>query len=353
MRVKNVRLHSCLFPVGDQSNCKMHGMAVSWEREWMTWGKMVRQALQACAQKCELILHFFFTPASLLYVSAPLFFLRKSDMFVAPTVLVMEHCEDNPHMLSKSVCPLNGEPPSTSSPTYQFGLNPVEMSKSCREQKGLTHRGPLCSRGPRRRFSVRRGSLSLQARVKQTHRKRHLSHTNIQRDALLTQFCCQKPQTSESPLPVWKRSISPGLILFFLFFFQHPFTTHPPRVFSSCKSGCGISWESALSWQGESLFPPSESFLRRCLCFFWHPNLCVYVCTHNSFLALSRCCNGLDLMQHSSTYSTESSGVKLRECWGSGALQLRPRWCLVVHGDLLLFSSLYLKRRVCVKLSST
>lgn len=58
----------------------------------MTWGKMVRQALQACAQKCELILHFFFFSLlpPLLYVTAPLFFLRKSDMFVAPTALVME-----------------------------------------------------------------------------------------------------------------------------------------------------------------------------------------------------------------------------------------------------------------------
>lgn len=79
-----------LFLVGDQSYCKMHGMTVVWEREWMTWGKMARQALQACPQKCELILHCFLPGPRPSFLQVP-FFPRKSDVFVA--VLVMEHFE--------------------------------------------------------------------------------------------------------------------------------------------------------------------------------------------------------------------------------------------------------------------
>lgn len=205
-------------------------------------------------------LFFFFTPAAPPLCDCPSFFSEKVWHVCCPhSISHGTLFEKTIHACCQRVFVRWMEsPPSTSSPTYQFGLNPLEMSKSRREQKGLTHRDPLCSRGgPRRRFGVRRGSLSLQARVKQTHRKLRLPHTNTHKDALLTQFCCQKPQTSESlPLPVWKRSASPGIILFFLPFFQHPFTTHPPHVFSSCKSGCGISWESASSRQGESLFPP-------------------------------------------------------------------------------------------------
>lgn len=129
----------CRFPVGDGAYCKMHGMTVVWEREWMTWGKMARQALQACVQKCGLILHFL--------LPGPL----PSSLQVPFSEKVRRVCcthgishgtlwEDNPCTLSKSVCLLNEEPPSTSSPSNHFGLNPVEMSKSCREQKGLTHR---------------------------------------------------------------------------------------------------------------------------------------------------------------------------------------------------------------------
>lgn len=108
----------------------------------MTWGKMARKALQACAQKCGLILHFFtLWPPSLLSAS-PLFFLRRSDVFVAPTVLVTEHFEKT------SVCLLNEESPATSSLSTSFGLNPGEMSKSCREQKGLTHRALYAAGAP-------------------------------------------------------------------------------------------------------------------------------------------------------------------------------------------------------------
>lgn len=57
---------------------------------------------------------------------------------------VMEH---NPCMLSKSVCVLNEEPPSTSSPSNHFGLNPAETSKSRREREGPHSSGPLCSWG--------------------------------------------------------------------------------------------------------------------------------------------------------------------------------------------------------------
>lgn len=63
-------------------------------------------------------------------------------MFVAPTVLVTEHFEKT------SVCLLNEESPSTSSLSTSFGLNPGEMSKSCREQKGLTHRALYAAGAP-------------------------------------------------------------------------------------------------------------------------------------------------------------------------------------------------------------
>lgn len=304
-------------------------------------------------------LFFFFTPAAPPLCDRPSFFSEKVWHVCCPhSISHGTLFEKTIHACCQRVFVRWMEsPPSTSSPTYQFGLNPLEMSKSRREQKGLTHRDPLCSRGgPRRRFGVRRGSLSLQARVKQTHRKLRLSHTNTHKDALLTRFCCQKPQTSESlPLPVWKRSASPGIILFFLLFFQHPFTTHPPHVFSSCKSGCGISWESASSWQGESLFPPAENFLRRyLLVFLASKSLRVRVRSKFIFLALSRCCNGLDLMQSLRTLLQPTPQIAAGRVKGVlGPLQLSPRWCLSVHGGLLLFSSLYLKRRVCVKLSST
>ena len=89
--------------------------------------------------------------------------LRKTDVFVAPASI--SHgtlLEENPDMLSKSVWLLNEEPPSTSSLSTHFGLNPLDMLKSCREQKGLTHRTLYATvpPPPRQRFSVRHGSLS-------------------------------------------------------------------------------------------------------------------------------------------------------------------------------------------------
>lgn len=91
-------------------------------------------------------------------------------MFVAPTVLVMDRF-DNPCTLSNSVCLLNEEPPSTSSPSNHFGLNPVEMSNSCREQKGLTHRA-LYAAGAHAGVKCQRwqfvNSPALQERVKHT-----------------------------------------------------------------------------------------------------------------------------------------------------------------------------------------
>ncbi|TNN43981.1 hypothetical protein EYF80_045836 [Liparis tanakae] len=63
----------------------------------------------------------------------------KSEVFVAPAVFVTDRF-DNPCTSSNSVRLLNEEPPSSSSPSNHFGLNPVETSKSRREQKGLTHR---------------------------------------------------------------------------------------------------------------------------------------------------------------------------------------------------------------------
>lgn len=127
----------CLFPVGDQAYCKMHGMTV-WEREWLTWGKMARQPLRACVQKCGLILHFLLSGPLPSHLQVP---LSEKIRHVCCTHSISHGTlwDDNPSTLSKSVCLLNEEPPSTSSPSNHFGLNPVEMSKRCREQKGLTH----------------------------------------------------------------------------------------------------------------------------------------------------------------------------------------------------------------------
>lgn len=108
---------------------------------------MARKALQACAQKCRLILHFdTLSPSSF---SRLLFFF----LCLLPTVLVTEHCEKTVCARCKrafvrwmkSLLPL---PPLSS----HFGLNPVRMPERRGEQEGLTHRGlyaagaPACSR---------------------------------------------------------------------------------------------------------------------------------------------------------------------------------------------------------------
>lgn len=105
-------------------------------------------------------------------------------------------------MLSKSVCLLNEEPPSTSSPSNHFELNPVEMLNGCREQKGLTHRALYAAR-PSQRFNVRSGSLSihppLQARVKhignsvsliQTYTKLPCCHNFVFKNVRDVCVCC-------------------------------------------------------------------------------------------------------------------------------------------------------------------
>lgn len=125
-------------------------------------------------------------------------------------------------MLSKSVCLLNEEPPSTSSLSNHFELNHVEMSNGCREQKGLTHRALYAAR-PSQRFNVRSGSLSihppLQARVK------HIGNSVSLIQTYTKLPCCHNfvfKNVRECLLYLQK--FLQGLS-FFLLLFHHPFTT--------------------------------------------------------------------------------------------------------------------------------
>ena len=82
--------------------------------------------------------------------TSTLFFWENPDVFVAPTVLVMEHfertiaahCQRVFVCWTKSLLPL---PPLSN----HFGLNLVEMSELHRAE-GPHSSGPLCSRGPGR-----------------------------------------------------------------------------------------------------------------------------------------------------------------------------------------------------------
>lgn len=137
MRVKNVRLRSCLFSSGRGN-------------EWpggRWWGRHSRHALRNA--NLSFTFFFFSLLPPLLYVTAPLFFSEKVWHVCCPhSISHGTLFEKTIHACCQRVFVRWMEsPPSTSSPTYQFGLNPLEMSKSHREQKGLTHRDPLCSKG--------------------------------------------------------------------------------------------------------------------------------------------------------------------------------------------------------------
>lgn len=202
-------------------------------------------------------------------------------------------------MLSKSVCPLNGEPPSTSSPTYQFGLNPVEMSKSRREQKALTHRDPLCSRGPRRRFGVRRGSLSLQARVKQTHTGSSVSLTQTHtKMPCWHSFVVRNLRRLSLYLYLYEKQ---ALLLGLSSYSSSSFSTLSQHIHLMCFPAVNllvVSVEShIISTRGIFISPRRKLPTPLSLGFF---GIQISVCTRAlkiHFLALSRCCNGLDLMQ--------------------------------------------------------
>lgn len=163
-------------------------MAEPWCRqgEWMTWGKMARKALQACAQKCRLILHFDSLPSS------PLF--RLLFLCLLPTVLVTELCEKTVCARCqrafvrwmKSLLPL---PPLPS----HFRLNPVPMPERHGEQKDLTHRGlyaagaPACGRVADVAACQLAGAL-------RTHRKLCLLGKNVHKAGLFLHFSCQNPK---------------------------------------------------------------------------------------------------------------------------------------------------------------
>lgn len=188
----------------------------------MTWGKMARKALQACAQKCGLILHFFtLWPPSLLSAS-PLFSLRRSDVFVAPTVLVTEHFEKT------SVCLLNEESPATSSPVHQFWIKPWGNVKELQRAEGPHSSGPLCSRGPGR------GLVSEVAVRQFTHHSMQglntseslsFSHKHTQSCPVST-FLLSKTLRCLVTSKCGKGTFLQGLSFFFLLF-HHPFTTQP------------------------------------------------------------------------------------------------------------------------------
>lgn len=124
-----------------QGNFFVKSMAEPLRRpgEWMTWGKMAREALQACAQKCRLILHF-----DTLCPSASL--LQAPFIYLLPTVLVTEHFEKTMRArCQRPLCMLNEEPPSTSSPVHSFWIKPSLI-------------GPFMQQGPLHQFSGRSGS---------------------------------------------------------------------------------------------------------------------------------------------------------------------------------------------------
>lgn len=141
---------------------------------------------------------------------------------------VMEH---NPCMLSKSVCVLNEEPPSTSSPSNHFGLNPRRNVKEPQRARRASLIGPFMQLGgPGRRFSVRSGSLSvrpaLEGRVKHTTNPVSLAHKHTQsrtadtillsetwRRLCFLQLKCVEEERFTSAYP-----------FFFLLLFHHPFT---------------------------------------------------------------------------------------------------------------------------------
>lgn len=78
-------------------------------------------------------------------------FSRKTRRFCCPhSISHGTHLEDNSCTLSKTVCLLNEEPPSTSSASRHFRLNSAEMSKDLRRVEGPHSSGPLWSRGPGR-----------------------------------------------------------------------------------------------------------------------------------------------------------------------------------------------------------
>lgn len=139
--------------------------------------------------------------------------------------------------------------------------------------------------GPRLRFSVRSGSLSihppLQARVKHIGNSVSLrqTYTKLPR---CHYFVVKNLEMFVSPVPasVWKRNDSPGLILFSSFSFitlsQYKFknkTTYPPLPYVEITL-----WGYTRSLQNNATY--SYSFILG----FGHPNLCVYMCTHSLLL---------------------------------------------------------------------
>ncbi len=117
-------------------------------------------------------------------------FLTKSGMFVAPTLLVMEHFEKTMHVCCQRVfvCRMKSLLPLPPRPiTLDLTLWKCQRAAESRRASLI---GPFLQQGPRQGFSVESGSLSvrppLQARVKQIGNR--LFHTNIHKDV---QFCCE------------------------------------------------------------------------------------------------------------------------------------------------------------------
>lgn len=198
----------------------------------MTWGKMAREALQACAQKCRLIPHF-----DTLCPSASL--LQGSFICLLPTVLVMEHFEKTIRArCQRALCMLNKEPPSTSSPVHSFWIKPCRNVKVLRRAEGPHSSGPLCSRGPCSSLVAEVAGRQLAGHSRQglnTSETLSVKHKHTQSCSVST-VLLSKSRDDWSPVSVEKEhfsgaySLSASLSL--------PSLSRPP-AHSKCKSSCG------------------------------------------------------------------------------------------------------------------
>lgn len=232
-------------------------------------------------------LFFFFTPAAPPLCDRPSFFSEKVWHVCCPhSISHGTLFEKTIHACCQRVFVRWMEsPPSTSSPTYQFGLNPLEMSKSRREQKGLTHRDPLCSGGGPGGGLVSDVAVchSKQGLNKHTGSSVSLTQTHTKMPCWHS-FVVRNLRRLSLYLYLYERG---ALLLGLSSFSSSSFSTLSQHIHLMCFPAVNLAVVSVESPhhldKGNLYFPPQKTSYAAISWFFWHPNLCVYVCAQNSF----------------------------------------------------------------------
>lgn len=189
-------------------------------------------------------------------------------------------------MLSKSVCPLNGEPSFHFLPDLSIWIKPFGNVKEPQRAEGPHSSGPFMQQG-----GGPGGGLVSDVAV--CHSKQGLNkHTGS--SVSLTQthtkmpcwhgFVVRNLRRLSLYLYLYERG---ALLLGLSSFSSSSFSTLSQHIHLMCFPAVNLAVVSVESPhhldKGNLYFPPQKTSYAAISWFFWHPNLCVYVCAQNSF----------------------------------------------------------------------